>query len=92
MMTKGFGEGIPGDIYDHAPGYGCKAHDQAAYERDMQTNKITLDPVLPELGGVGGPVGAELSRPLPGYSEIGEGIRRAQTPGVTNLIATHRRR
>jgi len=71
-MTRGFGSGIPGDIYDHAPGYGCKAHDQQAYERDMQTNKITLDPVLPSMGAIG----PELSNPVPGHrhSTLGETI------------------
>lgn len=53
-MTRGLGDGIPGDIYDQRhQHYGCKAHDQAAYERDMEYNKITSDPVLPALGGVG---------------------------------------
>jgi hypothetical protein len=80
------------DIYANA-GPGCKAHDQAAYEQDMQINKITPDPVLPSLGGTPAwpstrwgvtAVGAVIANPLnsvPGHESQADRVHPA--PGNT---------
>jgi hypothetical protein len=90
------------DIYANA-GPGCKADNQAAYERDSQINKITPDPVLPCLGGsamawpgadwgrnAGAAVMANPINVIPGHES--EHARLAPAPGNTYRVRISVRR
>lgn len=57
-----------------------EAFHQDALERDNEINKITPDPVLPCLGGIG-PVASAIANPVPGHASLGDKVLPA--PGNT---------